>query len=114
MREIAAWEEGRVAKTRNPGPVRDRAECMRVFARQGKTLGDAIAYAEAIFAAHSPVKLMTGHKSKGLEFDHVFILEKELLRDEGQDRNLKYVMQTRAKSSLTYIDFAGLVLPEAE
>jgi hypothetical protein len=110
---ISQWEAAKLEKTRNPGPIRDRAECMRVFARQARTLGEAISYAESIFAAHSPVKLMTGHKSKGLEFDHVYILEKELIRDEGQDRNLLYVMQTRAKQSLTYIDFEGLILPES-
>ncbi|MCL5460465.1 ATP-binding domain-containing protein, partial [Loigolactobacillus coryniformis] len=50
-----------------------------------------------------PIQLMTGHKSKGLEFDNVFILDKQLLREEGQDKNLLYVMQTRAKETLTYI-----------
>ncbi len=109
---IAEWEEAKVAKTKSPGPVRDRAECMRIFARQGKDLGEAIAFAEHIFNSNGPIKLMTGHKSKGLEFDNVYILQKDLLRDEGQDLNLKYVMQTRAKESLTYIDFEGLILPE--
>lgn len=114
LQAIAGWEEAKSARTKNPGPVRDRAECMRIFARQGKNLGEAISYAEHVFNSRGPVKLMTGHKSKGLEFDNVYILEKELLRDEGQDKNLLYVMQTRAKNSLTYIDFAGLVLPEAQ
>ena len=103
LKSIAQWEAEKLAKTRKPDNVRDRAECLRIFARQGATLGDAIAYAEHVFEASGPVKLMTGHKSKGLEFDTVFILDKHLLRDEGQDRNLLYVMQTRAKQSLTYI-----------
>jgi DNA helicase-2/ATP-dependent DNA helicase PcrA len=111
---IADWEEAKVKKTKSPGPVRDRAECMRIFARQGSNLGDALAYAEHIFNSNGPIKLMTGHKSKGLEFDHVYILEQKLLRDEGQDKNLKYVMQTRAKETLTYIDFEGLIMPEQE
>lgn len=103
-KEITKWETEKSAKAKNPGPIRDRAECMRIFASQGKNLGDAIAYAEHIFNSVGPIKLMTGHKSKGLEFEDVFILDKHLLGEEGQERNLRYVMITRAKNSLTYID----------
>lgn len=105
---VTAWEEAKAKKSKNPGPIRDRAECMRIFLRQGKNLGDAIAYAEHIFNSMGPIKLMTGHKSKGLEFDDVFILDRELLGDRGQDVNLRYVMITRSKSTLTYIDSKNL------
>lgn len=108
LEAIQAWEDAKAAKTKNPGPVKDRAECMRIFARQGKDLSDAIAYAEHIFQASGPIKLMTGHKSKGLEFPNVFILDKDLLGDEGQERNLRYVMITRAQETLTYIESKGL------
>lgn len=106
--EIDAWEAKKTEKSKNPGSIRDRAECMRIFARQGRDLGDAIAFAEHVFNAEGPVKLMTGHKSKGLEFDHVFILDRELLGDRGQDKNLRYVMQTRAKQTLNYINTGDL------
>lgn len=112
LQRITEWEEAKSAKTRNKGPIQDRAACMRVFAMNGKNLGQAISYAEHIFNSHGPVKLLTGHKSKGLEFNEVFILEKDLIKDEGQDPNLRYVMITRAKQSLTYIDFDGLILPD--
>lgn len=108
LEAIASWEKEKVAKSRNPGPIQDRAECMRIFARQGRDLSDAIAYAEHIFQSAGPIKLMTGHKSKGLEFPHVFILDRDLLGDEGQERNLRYVMITRAQETLTYIDSKGL------
>lgn len=98
----------KLEKSKDPGPLRDRFECMKVFAREGKTLSEAMAFAEHIFNAQSPTLLMTGHKSKGLEFDHVFILNKELLKSEGQDKNLRYVMQTRTKNTLTYIDLEGI------
>jgi DNA helicase-2/ATP-dependent DNA helicase PcrA len=113
LEAIASWEADKKAKSRNPGSIADRAECMRIFARQGKTLSDAIAYAEHIFASEGPIKLMTGHKSKGLEFDNVFILDRELLKDEGQDRNLRYVMITRAKDTLTYIDSKDLATEQS-
>lgn len=100
---IDQWREEKLKKTRSPGSIEDQAECLRLFAEQGKDLGDAIAYAEHIFESQGPILLMTGHKSKGLEFDDVFILDEHLIKDEGQDRNIRYVMQTRAKNTLTYI-----------
>lgn len=105
---IEGWKEEKLKKTRSPDSVLDRAACMRVFAEQGKNLGDAIAYAEHIFATAGPVKLMTGHKSKGLEFENVFILDRKMINMErNQERNLLYVMQTRAKKFLGYITTEG-------
>lgn len=103
LTELARWKAAKMEKARNPERVRDQAECIEIFLRQGKNLGEAIAYAERILAAAGPIKLMTGHKSKGLEFDNVFILDQSLIKDDQQDKNLRYVMQTRAKSTLTYI-----------
>lgn len=109
---IERWGEKEKAKLkpRAHGIVDDKMQCMEVFALSGPTLGDAIAYINHLCNSTGPVKLFTGHKAKGLETDHVFILDRDLLDDEGQDPNLRYVMQTRAKSTLTYInskDYAG-------
>ena len=57
------------------------------------------------------IMLSTIHKSKGLEANRVFILKRELLPSEHateewqleQERNLQYVMITRAKKELIYI-----------
>lgn len=81
----------------------DTADAMRVFARQGRTLAQAIGYARHLFAQSGTVRFMTGHKAKGLEFDHVYHLDKHLLRDSGQDPNLHYVIDSRSKDRLTYI-----------
>ena len=104
--KIDAWEERECGKNkkRAHARIRDRAECMRIFAREGATLADALAYAQHLMHLHSPLKLMTGHKSKGLEFDHVYFLDNDLVSDEDQDPNLRYVIQTRAKDTLTYIN----------
>jgi len=104
---VDQWEAAKLTKARNPGKVKDQALCLRIFIEQGETLGEAIAYCERILAAAGPIKLMTGHKSKGLEFDHVFILDQELIGKDAQDLNLRYVMQTRAKETLTYITSKG-------
>lgn len=98
------WVSGRLTKTRDPAKVHDQAECIRVFLSETSSLGDAIAYAEHMFSIAGPVKLMTGHKAKGLEWDNVFILDEHLIgKEHPQERNLRYVMITRAKRTLTYI-----------
>lgn len=81
----------------------DTADAMRVFARQGRTLAQAIGYARHLFEQSGTVRFMTGHKAKGLEFDHVYHLDQHLIRDSGQDPNLRYVIDTRSKDRLTYI-----------
>jgi len=48
---------------------------------------------------------MTGHRSKGLEFPHVYFLDEHLINPERdpQANNLRYVIATRAQETLTYI-----------
>lgn len=106
---IDLWTKEKKRKARNKGRVDDQAECLRIFAQQGENLGDAIAYAEHILAAHGPIQLMTIHKAKGLEWDDVYILDEHLIRDDQQDQNVRYVAQTRAKKRLTYIQSDGFV-----
>lgn len=81
----------------------DTANCMRVFAKQGRDLGQAISYAKSLFAQSGTVKFLSGHKSKGLEFDHVYHLDETLIHNDGQEPNLRYVIDTRSKDRLTYI-----------
>lgn len=106
---ISDWKATMLAKARKSGvrAIEDKAECMTIFAEVGATLGDSIAYAEHLFSSSGPIKCMTGHKSKGLEFDNVYFLDRHLLDLDGQDRNLKYVIITRAKKTLSYITTEG-------
>lgn len=106
LQNISDWKEAQLKKSRKSGvrAIEDKAECMTIFAEIGATLGDSIAYAEHLFSSCGPIKCMTGHKAKGLEFDHVYFLDRHLLDIEGQDRNLRYVIITRAKQTLTYIN----------
>ena len=107
---LMRWRDDKLRKARNKGPVLDQYECIKLFLNEGETLRQAIAYAAHIFSSTGPVKLMTGHKSKGLEFPHVFFLDPDLVRmKEPQDRNLKYVIQTRAQETLTYVQSEAFV-----
>lgn len=89
--------------------INDKIDCITYFLEDQPTLGLAIARAEQIMNQTGTISLMTGHKSKGLEADHVFFLDEHLVKDEGQDRNLRYVICTRSKDRLTYITSKGLV-----
>jgi superfamily I DNA/RNA helicase len=104
------WLKGRLKKVRDQGAIRDQAECIRIFFEGETTLGGAVTKAQNLFSMSGPIELMTGHKAKGLEFSHVFFLNQDLLRDTGQDGNLRYVIQTRAKETLTYITLEGFQL----
>jgi superfamily I DNA/RNA helicase len=108
---IDVWcaKEKEKNKRRAWGRIEDRAECMRIFAREGKTLSDALAYAQHLTHLHSPLKLLTGHGAKGLEFNHVYFLDNHIVGDEDQDPNLRYVIVTRTKETLTYINTEDFV-----
>lgn len=106
---IADWEAEKLA--RESTSARDLAACMRVFAEHGDSLSQAIAYAEHVLAQKGTIRLMTGHKSKGLEFDTVYHLDSWLVRSghngappTEQDKNLDYVISTRSKDKLIEID----------
>jgi superfamily I DNA/RNA helicase len=98
---IDAWAEDKLAK--GSSQAQDLADCMKVFADYGPTLGAAINYAEYLFKQQGEIRLITGHKSKGLEWDNVIHLDLGLCREEEQDLNLRYVITTRSRNRLTEI-----------
>jgi DNA helicase II / ATP-dependent DNA helicase PcrA len=112
---IDLWENEKLAKARDSGAVADRAECLRVFAGFGDTLGKAISYCEALFAAKGPIQLLSGHKAKGLEWDTVYHLDPHRIPSpwskEGealeQEKNVRYVIETRAKVALYFVKMDG-------
>jgi DNA helicase II / ATP-dependent DNA helicase PcrA len=102
LREINSWQAAREAKGNRS--AKDLGDCMRVFATHGETLSTAISYAEHLFAQKGNIRLMTGHKAKGLEFDTVYHLDPWLIGEEEQELNLRYVIGTRSKDKLFYIN----------
>ncbi len=99
---IASWRQDRLDK--GSSSADDLAACMAIFAEHGTTLDQAIAYAEHLFAQRGSIRLLTGHKAKGLEWDTVYHLDPWLIGDDDQERNLRYVISTRAKQELFEID----------
>lgn len=114
LEAIADWQDKKSKKVRNQNLLADKAECLRILARQGETLAGAIVKGKALFNSKGRVHLMTGHKSKGHEFNDVFFLDEDLVKDEGQDPNLRYVICTRSQCNLTYIMSEGWADAEQE
>lgn len=106
LEAIAEWQADREAKESKTAA--DLADCMRVFARHGNTLSSAISYAEHLFKQEGTIRLSTGHKAKGMEWDTVYHLDPWLCGEDEQDLNLKYVIQTRAMQSAYEIDAARI------
>jgi len=110
---IADWEAEKLDKESTTAS--DLAACMRVFAEHGSSLAQAISYAEHVLAQKGKIRMMTGHKSKGLEFDYVIHLDSWLVRSghrgapaSDQDKNLDYVISTRSKDTLVEIASADI------
>lgn len=101
--------------------IADRYACLRVFAEATENLGSAIAHAQALFSAEGPIELLSGHKSKGLEWDHVYHLDPwrvpspfaQAHEELVQEDNLEYVITTRAKRTLTLLNLEDYD-PEAD
>jgi DNA helicase II / ATP-dependent DNA helicase PcrA len=100
LHKIDGWKYEQLETTNSPQTVEDTAECMKIFASWGNTIDQAVGYAKHIFAQQGTIKLITGHKAKGMEWDRVYHLDKHLLSKEDQDLNLKYVITTRAAKEL--------------
>lgn len=107
LKAYQAQKESKLRKQSAKDALAERIECLLVFIENADTLFGATTLAKDVFNYEGKVDLATGHKAKGAEWPDVFILDRHLLGDEGQDLNLAYVLATRAKRSLTYIDTEG-------
>lgn len=91
----------------------DSIQCLEIVSNGLETKNELLDKLNLIFSDESTdgICLSTIHKSKGLEADNVFILNKNLLPskfvkqdwEKEQERNLEYVAITRAKKMLGFI-----------
>lgn len=115
LKSLAGWEAAEKLRQKDKHLVSDQADCMRLFINETETLKQACAFAEGLSQQTGRLHLMTGHGSKGLEYDHVFFLDQHLIDiKRGQDNNVKYVIETRAKLTLTYITSEGFADDQKE
>lgn len=107
--KIETWKEEQLNKAQHVGQIIDTAECLIIFASFGKTRGQAVTYVDHMFKQQGSIKLLTGHKAKGGEWDKVYHLDPWLCRDDEQDKNLRYVITTRAKEELYEIESRDII-----
>jgi len=93
----------------------DKVESIKIFIEQviGDSVTNLISCIEDLFSddVNGNITLATVHKSKGLEWNNVFILDKNRFFPKWakkewmkiQERNIVYVAVTRAKKNLVYI-----------
>ncbi len=120
--KIEVWAkrelEKAVAKGKNASAIEDQMQCIMVFIKNlqetSRTINKLISNIEALFDDDNKrgILLCSVHKSKGLEWDKVYLLDpwripsRWAVRDwmKQQENNLKYVAYTRARSSLIFIN----------
>lgn len=134
MHLLELWEQREIEKaelkkmTSYAEAVSDRASCVRIVADNiisefgtDVTAGKFEEAIAQIFESSGSIYLSTIHRIKGMEMDHVIILNPHLIpnkwvvkeEDEEmiqQEWNLKYVAETRAKFLLGYMNFGENLL----
>lgn len=115
-REMAKFEaKGQEQKAE---AVKDKVDCIRAIASNlgeaNRTIAQLVSNIASMFsddASRGVLTLCTAHKSKGLEWDRVFIYRPELMPSkwarqawqQEQEANLQYVAWTRAKKTLVFL-----------
>lgn len=124
--KLKVWEEREasylMSDGKDPSRIFDQANCIRFFIdgldEDSQSIASLRAKIELMFSDETKdnsdrVTLSSVHKSKGLEYDKVFILDRPALMpskfaklpwQQVQEKNLIYVAITRAKHTLAYIN----------
>lgn len=110
-------ELDRAAKKFNPAllsAIEDKYDCLNIFLQNCTSISNLTDRITTLFddKAKGLLTLATVHKSKGLEWPTVFILDRGLMPSKWatlpwqatQERNIQYVAVTRAKLNLYYIE----------
>jgi superfamily I DNA/RNA helicase len=120
--KLEKWSSNRIQTLEQKGDekaisiLNDKVECIRIFIKNSNSqnLSDLTSTIEKFFGESKGncITLCTSHKSKGLEFDKVFILDRSKFNPnwvkmawmKEQENNIVYVSVTRAKNNLVYIE----------
>lgn len=115
---IDKWKDRQLEKSKSlsvSDAIEDKFECLKHFADNSDTVEQIATTIDNIFSDKETegLKLSTAHRSKGLEWNNVFILDSNnFMQTRPTDqawnvqqlRNLFYVAITRSKKELTYVN----------
>lgn len=119
LARLEVWEEKETArKPKKEGITRDKAESLRGLSKDVKDSKALTTLIKSLFDPSGAVTFTLGsvHRSKGLEWPNVFILDRWRIPSKyasqpwqlEQEYNLRYVARTRAQKVLTYINMEDL------
>lgn len=110
LNRLARWEAEEISQhPRRRHSIQDRADSLRRIIRRTPDSTETKAMIHRLFSVETAnLVLSTIHRSKGLEWPHVWIISPDLLPPDAssvdsQESNLHYVGITRAQDTLTYI-----------
>jgi superfamily I DNA/RNA helicase len=86
--------------------INDQAELYLSLSEGLQSVGELEARIRNLFVEdgeRGAVMLMSGHRSKGLEADNVFLLAGTMRKGSREEDNIRYVMITRAKNKLVWV-----------
>lgn len=112
--KLAKWRTNQLRRVKNTAKVNDTHDAVLALLGDHRDLGSAMDSAERLFNSRGSITMTTCHRSKGSEWDNVFILDEHLMGIEGQEPNLRYVAATRARRHLTYITTEGCDFAQRE
>ena len=84
----------------DPAPFIETYTMLETIHNIDPTVGPVV---DRLLASKFGVTLSTGHKAKGLEWRDVVFYQPELLGENGQETNLRYVIETRTLDRLTLV-----------
>lgn len=118
VRKAEAWGQRMIARAGNSEKaenkiqlINDQVQTIVALVEGLGSVSEIEARVHAIFSdstdrsnqGSTAIVCSTVHKAKGLEWNRVFILGATFKRSGGQEDNVYYVAQTRAKKHLTYV-----------
>lgn len=115
IEKVTKWEDkqakrikadGRKSAESQADAVKDKADMIRELAQGMTGPAQMQERIESLFSdsGERAIVCSSVHKSKGLEADRVFILQKTLRSGTEEESNISYVAITRAKSVLVWVE----------
>lgn len=114
LKRLQDWKDAEIEKfPKRAGRIDDRAACIKVLAESCKNSSEVLQVITKIFdARNASINLSTIHRAKGSEAHTVVLLDRWLIgqrAEEGtwqmqQEKNLRYVADTRAQHTLMYLN----------
>lgn len=107
---LSKWKDDEVErvtkKKGDPEPTIDRASCLETLCEGSDSLSDVLSKIDNLFndvSDNTRITISSAHRSKGKEWNRVWLLENFRKTQDQSEINLRYVAITRSKTDLFYV-----------